>query len=649
MGRERDRFWEYVEDLGGYFLCKFCERRFSGGITRIKSHLSGIRGRDIEICPKVPEDVQLAVLEAIGASTSASNKKAKTVVDKKEKSAVDKILAKFIISNSISLDLSMSPYLIDLLKSMAEFGPTYKFPNLLVLSTQLFPDIYEEAEEHIGTVKELSIKTGCTLVLSNVVKNSKLVCINILVYTPAGLVYVEKITVPEEGMTFSKFIDGIYSAIESLGPENIVQCIINITDDYILESITDFIDNSFFLSVQAMILRKYPWIYLSACASREFGILLVLTYLKVPWIHKTTQLAIVIYKYLYEHVIKFRPSKEHARNKEYSFAGQIQIAIEFFALDSILEVEKELQALQLPIASESCEEGVAEIVYNAINSNEFWSRGKKVVQVLQPLLKVLDFIDDQYGSTSGYLYEAMKKAEVAIEQQCDNEDDDDDRVHYEAIKKEFKEWRSRVVRPIHAAAAFLNPAYFCSENFTEDAEMQEGLQILTLFLPTAEQEAFSKQLQIYRMKMSDLFTDTAMKMLNTIHPRKWWECFGDHYPVLQNRAVQVLSQPCAAPTCHRCNFEPNDLVDTLRMNTILMEHFSTLKSRNWEPVDLDRTSGLPEYAHEIVKSYLEKKDWWDDINYRDLLVINETNDRFYSSLEPNVLDELLEFNNTRKS
>ena len=45
------------------------------GISRIKSHLSGIRGHDVEICLQVPVDVQLAVVQAI----DTPSKKAKSV------------------------------------------------------------------------------------------------------------------------------------------------------------------------------------------------------------------------------------------------------------------------------------------------------------------------------------------------------------------------------------------------------------------------------------------------------------------------------------------------------------------------------------------------------------------------------------------
>ncbi|TXG62617.1 hypothetical protein EZV62_009611 [Acer yangbiense] len=597
MGREKQKFWEYVEDLNGRFLCKFCEHRFSGGITRIKSHLSGLKGRDIEICMKVPEDVQLAALQAIGADP---NKRAlKNVVEtesfhqptvmgvcNKDKSVIlDKILAKFAISYQISFELSATPYLVDLLKSIAEFGPSYELPSYSALGSELIPDIYKEAEEYVRSVHELLITTGCTLVMYNVVKDSRLVCINTFAYTPGGVVYLKKIVVPDEGLSFRDFIDSIYCIIESLGPGNVVQCIINDIEDHIMDIITDLIDQNFFMSVQAMIHRKYPWIYLARCASHEFRLLLKLTYIAVPWIHKTTQLAKVIFRYLYEHEISMLPRQEHARNKEYNW-GLKKFAIEFFALNSILEVENELQALQLPTS----EDDVAEIVERTINSTEFWNRAKKVVRILQPLFQVLDFIDGD-GSTAGYLYEAMKRAEDAIEQHCDG----DDRVHYETISK----------------------------NFTEDNAMQNGLHILTLLLPVEEQEAFSKQLQLYRMKMPDLFTDTAMKMLKTIHPRKWWECFGDHYPMLQKYAIRILSQTCATPSC-----------------------VYILKSQNLELIDLDRNSGLPEYAPEyVVDKYSEKVEWPNGVDYHDLLMINNPDARLLSQSVSNADDTMLKFSN----
>ncbi|KAK4847904.1 hypothetical protein QYF36_007033 [Acer negundo] len=630
MGRGRDRFWEYADNLNGRFLCKFCKLTFSGGSTRIKSHLSGVSCRDIVICSMVPPDVKLAAYQAISApekkagnlrslnndgeteviSTSAPNKKAKILHQptflgecKKDKSVVDKMLAKFVISNNITPEFATMRCLVEYVRSVSEIGPSYEFPNTSALTSQLIPGIYKEVEEHVGNVEKLFTTAGCTLVMYIVEGDLEIVCINALAYTPAGVIYVGKIAVPEEEMTFSYLMNRIYFIIDSLEPENVVQCIFDI--DKIEYCLTDFEGDDIFLSVHDRVCRAYPWIILHQNVTNRCINILIDIYFVVRWIHMTTNLAVFIFRYLHKHDFNLLPQRDHTSNiKEYNSLGMTMIGIDFFVLRTILEVEKELQDLQLPIISESCErpsrkENVNEIVNEAIHSKEFWTRCKKVVQVLRPLFQFLEFIDG--GSTFGYLYEASKRTEEAIKQQCDG----DDQFHCEMIIKSFEDWKSQAIKPVHAAAAFLNPAYFCSENFTKDTdEMQEGLHHLKLLVPPEDREALSEQLKLYSERMPDLFSDTAMEKLNTFHPGKWWECFGDPCPILQKLAVRILSQPCSAPLFPKTlHFQPNGRVDELRMNTILMENFGTVKSQKSEPIHFN--SADPDYAYEDVSKFLE--------------------------------------------
>ena len=86
MVRKKDRFWEYVEELNGRFKCKFCKLDFAGGATRIKYHLAQAKGHDINICTKVPKEVQVEASLTIGepnkklkgASTSNKDKERET-------------------------------------------------------------------------------------------------------------------------------------------------------------------------------------------------------------------------------------------------------------------------------------------------------------------------------------------------------------------------------------------------------------------------------------------------------------------------------------------------------------------------------------------------------------------------------------------
>ena len=58
MGRQRDQFWDYAENLNGRFKCNYCGQEFPGGASRIKAHLAGVRGNDIKACTAVPQYVQ---------------------------------------------------------------------------------------------------------------------------------------------------------------------------------------------------------------------------------------------------------------------------------------------------------------------------------------------------------------------------------------------------------------------------------------------------------------------------------------------------------------------------------------------------------------------------------------------------------------
>ncbi|KAG5255045.1 disease resistance protein [Salix suchowensis] len=68
MVKPRDQFWICVEQMnGGCFRCKFCGYVFEAdtSISIIISHLSGVKGCDVDVCEKVPADVQEAAYLAI--------------------------------------------------------------------------------------------------------------------------------------------------------------------------------------------------------------------------------------------------------------------------------------------------------------------------------------------------------------------------------------------------------------------------------------------------------------------------------------------------------------------------------------------------------------------------------------------------------
>ncbi|KAK9291904.1 hypothetical protein L1049_019855 [Liquidambar formosana] len=211
----------------------------------------------------------------------------------------------------------------------------------------------------------------------------------------------------------------------------------------------------------------------------------------------------------------------------------------------------------------------------------------------------------------------MEMAKEAIKERCGN-----NQARYMRIWTLFEQRRSdNIIHPIHAAAAFLNPTYMCSENFRENREMKDGISfILENLVATEEKEVFMGQVQLYRMKVSSLFTTASMTMLKTSHPRIWWDYCGDSLPILRKYAIRILSQPCSSSSCER-NWNAFEAAQTkkrnrlapkmldnlvyVRMNTMIMEKFNTLEAQDLEPINLDKLRELPEYVD-------SERDWEND-------------------------------------
>jgi hypothetical protein len=549
MVRRKDSFWEYAKELeNGRFSCNFCKQDFAGGISRIKSHLSGVRGRDIQICLQVPEAIQLVAQQALQA-IDAPTKRAKFVITTnnglvgesisssssshmpnlckaQDMSKVDKQFAKLFISNGIFSDVLQSPLFKDFVNGIAEHGPGYELPSSLTLKSRLIPDIKKEVEEYVENVIKDSVnKPGCTL-MYNLWTSRTLVIkhMDIFAYTPIGVACMYP---PDRISGDIHFFEQTMSSImELIGPTNVVQFIIHNQIDY-HRGYNDINDDGSdeVSSTKAMLSRKYPWIYQTSCANSGIELLLRKIY-NVPFVCNTIQVAEWIVLYIYKHKVNVSIRRVHKKRDFF--------ASNFLMLKSLLEVESEFQALQVSIVTLSSDWGKplnekqaaglfrgANFIDYAIRCKEFWSRGKIIAQVMQPLFQARCLVRCE-GPTSGYLYEMMERVQDAFKQCCDN-----NYVLYDVIWKIVNEVRYDIIRPIHAAAAFLNPIYMCSEKFKENVEMVDGINYMVEHLVAVEEkETFMSQVQLYRMKVSSLFTTQAMIMLKTSHPRKFSKfCF----------------------------------------------------------------------------------------------------------------------------
>ncbi|KAG8380934.1 hypothetical protein BUALT_Bualt06G0068200 [Buddleja alternifolia] len=367
MVRKKDPVWEYVEALDGRFICKFCERNFAGGVPRIKSHLSGITGRDIDICTKVPENIQAKAFLAV----AGSSKKAKN----KETTSIPKNMGMLLI------------YQEDFNNPLAiEYGKSYKIPSYSTIRTKLIPDSRKEVDEYVAVDKKSWALTGCTL-MSDIWSDMKhRSVINIVAYSPGGAVMMNSFEVSKEKKTGMYLRDILVSVIDDIGAENIVQFI------------TDNASN--FESAGDMLMGRYPHLYKTRCATHGIQLLLKDIYVEIEWLQKVIDDAKLIIMFMYKHTILLSLMREHTNNRELKHPCTTRFASNFKMVESVINVEDELRMF---VASSTwrgldyTKQTMGKQVTKIIQDSEFWKQGNEARDIepidLDNLNELPDYFD----------------------------------------------------------------------------------------------------------------------------------------------------------------------------------------------------------------------------------------------------------------
>ncbi|KAF5481130.1 hypothetical protein F2P56_001808 [Juglans regia] len=513
MVRPKDPFWKYAKDLkNGRFCCNFCEREFPGGISRMKWHLSGRKCHDIKVCEKVPRHIQLEVRKVVLDSTPNKKAHKSSLVEDENHSillvpsrgpnlytendsnnvregtdnlstrpasssrapnACNEQLAKLFFLNDIDPEVVGSPIFKDFVNSIVEYGPGYQPPSPFTLRKELLPDVEMKAKEYVKNfMKNDSFQArGCTLMVN--IWSDRGDRVDIFAYSQGDVVCLNSCNyVPIEGIQ-----EALSSAIELLGPRHIVQLIC------IASNIS---------TIRNMVFENHPWICVNHCAADVIDFFCFIMEDRSK-LHSLIGLVRLILSYTYHHSnVSFRRGRKRPKEDHASI---------IFMLKSVLEVEDELKAVQFYMITLSSDRvklldeqtraehlRCAKFIDYIIRRKEFWSRVKAVAEVWFLLFQTQCLVNRE-DSSIGYLYEMIERVSDGIDKSRNY-----DCFLYDLIWVRFSDMRKEIIHPIHAAAAFLNPAYMCSDNFKENVEMIDGINyVFENMVESEEKEAFTKQ------------------------------------------------------------------------------------------------------------------------------------------------------------
>ncbi|XP_043714515.1 uncharacterized protein LOC122662873 [Telopea speciosissima] len=362
MVKQRDQLWKYVEDLKGRFKCKFYNKEYAGGISRVKYHLACLKGNDVGICSNVPDDVHAEALHAL----SKKNKKAKTgenstacnvgtsqnpldsrahigqssslqqpsvdgMFKQKSKDEVDDDLARCFILNNISFNVIQTPSFIQMIRSACCYGLSYAVPSYSTLKTKLVQRARKDIESYVALVKDSWSTTRCTIMSNILTDMKKRSFINIIAYSPKGVVFLNSFECSNSSKTRLFLEDILEPIIEEIGPKKVVQLISDNTSNY--------------GAAISLIMEKYPHIHRVRCGAHGVQLLLKDIDAQISWVKEVFDKAKLVVDFMYKHGIVLALMRECIGGKELKKPCKTRFASNFLMLKSILDVEDVLRIM----------------------------------------------------------------------------------------------------------------------------------------------------------------------------------------------------------------------------------------------------------------------------------------------------------------
>lgn len=633
MVREKDVCWEYCEKLeGNKVRCKFCLKVLNGGISRLKFHLSRLPSKGVHPCSKVRDEVTHRVKAIIamkeeGKETSIIRKQltetkslsalptarmlvpmlesidstpplvklfpSSTTVGPQSSLDADRCIAEFFFENKLDFSISNSSSFQRMLEAIG--GSGFRGPSSEVLKTTWLQKLKSEVKLQINEIEQDWETTGCTIIADTWTDNKSRALINFFVSSPLGTFFHKSVDASSYFKNTKCLCDLFDSVIQDIGPENVVQVIIDNTLNLI--------------SVGNHIMQNYGSIFWSPCASHCVNLILD-DFCKIDWVNRCIIQAQSITRFIYNHTWLLELMKNYTGGQELVRSGVTQSVSNFLTLQSMLKHRSRLKHMfNSPEYSSSAYANRPHSLtcMDILDGNEFWRAAEEIAAVSEPLLKVLRDVSGGKPAV-GSIYESMTKVKESI------------RTYYimdECKCKMFldiidRRWQNQLHSRLHAAAAFLNPSIQYNPEVKFLGIIKEDfLAVIEKLLPTPELRLnITSELYTFKKAQGMFGSILAKEARATTFPGIWWEQYGDSAPALQRVAVRILSQVCSTSTYERnwstiqqIHSEKRNRLDKETLSDLLFVHYNLKiyakeKPGKLDPIELDEIDMTSDWVEE---------------------------------------------------
>jgi hypothetical protein len=142
----------YEKNSGNNYTgsCVYCKFQTKGlKAYRARAHLGKIRGKGIDICTKVPDDVyeQYKAPAPVPALKATQADADRLFGKSHQKDSTDAAVAEFFYDNAIAFNVADSDSFKNMCRKLTEAGVGYKAPHRKALSTTLLDDCVKKVAE----------------------------------------------------------------------------------------------------------------------------------------------------------------------------------------------------------------------------------------------------------------------------------------------------------------------------------------------------------------------------------------------------------------------------------------------------------------------------------------------------------------------
>ncbi|XP_058209973.1 uncharacterized protein LOC131323277 isoform X1 [Rhododendron vialii] len=420
---------------------------------------------------------------------------------KAAKQKLGRAVSQFVLYTWLPSNMVNSPWLEPMLDVAREVGKGTKLPSSYEVAEVYLPKEYEAIQKWIGSLKTTWEERGVSIMCDGWSGPRRRHLVNFLVYSNRGTVFHKSIDATD---VLSRTADYYFGLMDKVVEE--------IGEQYIVQIITD--NEAAMKAAGKKLMEKRPHLYWTACTAHCIDLILEDIGEKKN-VKAVLEKAKKVTRFIYNYDWVVNYMKNYTDGRDLLRPVITRFATNFITLESLVRYKIGLKDMfnstEWKATRYARMQGAKE-VKDILESKDFWAKAADILKIQEPLVKVLRLVDGDRKPTMGFIYEAMDRAKMAIQNNC--------RYYTEYWRIIDRRWAIQLHTDLHAAGYFLNPIYQYGGNLSNHREVMDGVRkvIMRLLPDLNEQVEAINQISVFRNKEDSFGTTVAQVAVQATNP-----------------------------------------------------------------------------------------------------------------------------------